>query len=61
MTYDQLVVPFGALLGRVGNTGNTREPHLHVHGRRPSTADGELALVTGARLMARSAARIASR
>lgn len=31
-------VPTGALLGRVGNTGNTGEPHLHVHAQRPGTA-----------------------
>lgn len=27
----------GAPLGRVGNTGNTSEPHLHVHAQRPGT------------------------
>ncbi len=25
------------LLGRVGNTGNTGEPHLHIHAQRPGT------------------------
>jgi murein DD-endopeptidase MepM/ murein hydrolase activator NlpD len=29
----------GELLGRVGNTGNTGEPHLHIHAQRPGTAD----------------------
>jgi hypothetical protein len=27
----------GAPLGRVGNTGNTSEPHLHIHAQRPGT------------------------
>jgi hypothetical protein len=27
----------GALLGRVGNAGNTSEPRLHIHAQRPST------------------------
>jgi len=27
-----------APLGRVGNSGNTSEPHLHVHAQRPGTA-----------------------
>lgn len=31
----QKVVP-GTLLGEVGNTGNTSEPHLHIHAQRPS-------------------------
>lgn len=26
----------GQLLGRVGNSGNTDEPHLHIHAERPS-------------------------
>ncbi|MGI9182408.1 MAG: hypothetical protein ACR2H9_18165 [Longimicrobiaceae bacterium] len=32
-------------LGRVGNSGNTTQPHLHIHGERGGTAtsilDGE--------------------
>lgn len=32
----------GELLGRVGNTGNTGEPHLHIHAQRPGTADAPL-------------------
>jgi hypothetical protein len=31
-------VDTGLLLGRVGNTGNTGEPHLHVHAQTPGTA-----------------------
>jgi hypothetical protein len=26
----------GAVLGRVGNSGNTNEPHLHIHAQRPA-------------------------
>lgn len=29
----------GQLVGQVGNTGNTGEPHLHVHAQRPGSAD----------------------
>ncbi len=32
----------GTLLGRVGNSGNTGEPHLHVHAQRPGTAEEPL-------------------
>lgn len=28
-------VAAGVWLGSVGNTGNTGEPHLHVHAQRP--------------------------
>lgn len=31
-------VSVGMPLGRVGNSGNTAEPHLHVHAQRPGTA-----------------------
>ena len=31
-------VAVGRLLGRVGNTGNTSEPHLHIHAQRVGTA-----------------------
>jgi len=31
-------VAVGRPLGTVGNTGNTNEPHLHVHAQRPGTA-----------------------
>ena len=27
----------GHVLGRVGNSGNTGEPHLHVHAQRPGS------------------------
>jgi hypothetical protein len=30
-------VALGQRLGRVGNTGNTGEPHLHIHAQRPGT------------------------
>jgi murein DD-endopeptidase MepM/ murein hydrolase activator NlpD len=30
-------VAAGALLGEVGNSGNTAEPHLHIHAQRPGT------------------------
>lgn len=29
--------PIGVALGRVGNSGNTGEPHLHIHAQRPGT------------------------
>lgn len=32
-------VPTGQPLGRVGNSGNTSEPHLHVHAVRAGAAD----------------------
>lgn len=33
-------VRVGDHLGQVGNSGNTTEPHLHIHGVRPSTGLG---------------------
>ena len=32
----------GQPLGRVGNTGNTGEPHLHIHAQRPGTEKAPL-------------------
>jgi hypothetical protein len=32
----------GQRLGRVGNTGNTGEPHLHIHAQRPGTEQAPL-------------------
>lgn len=32
------VVSVGDLLGRVGNSGNSGEPHLHIHAQRPAPA-----------------------
>jgi len=32
-------VAAGEVVGRVGNTGNTSEPHLHVHAQRPGTVE----------------------
>jgi hypothetical protein len=29
----------GVEVGRVGNSGNSDEPHLHIHAQRPGTAD----------------------
>ena len=36
----------GTLLGRVGNSGNSTEPHLHVHAVRGSETDPGAVLVT---------------
>jgi murein DD-endopeptidase MepM/ murein hydrolase activator NlpD len=33
------VIAAGDLLGRVGNSGNTSEPHLHVHAIRTGSGD----------------------
>jgi hypothetical protein len=35
-------VAAGQRVGRVGNTGNTNEPHLHIHAQRPGTAQAPL-------------------
>jgi hypothetical protein len=35
-------VKTGEALGRVGNSGNTNEPHLHIHAQRPGTPDEPL-------------------
>ena len=32
----------GAVVGAVGNSGNTGEPHLHVHAQRPGTSAAPL-------------------
>ena len=44
VTTDQQV-EVGQTLGQVGNSGNTGEPHLHIHAQRrgtqPTTLDGE--------------------
>ncbi len=37
-------VAAGDFLGRAGNSGNTSEPHLHIHAHRPSHIPGEPAL-----------------
>jgi len=31
-------VEVGQRLGRIGNSGNTGEPHLHIHAQRPGTS-----------------------
>jgi hypothetical protein len=35
-------VQVGAVVGQVGNSGNTNEPHLHVHAQRPAKDDAFL-------------------
>jgi hypothetical protein len=35
-------VAVGEPLGRVGNTGNTDEPHLHIHAQRPGTVEAPM-------------------
>ena len=30
-------VASGTMLGLVGNSGNSNEPHLHIHAQRPAT------------------------
>jgi hypothetical protein len=35
-------VRVGQPIGRVGNTGNTGEPHLHIHAQRPGSAGAPL-------------------
>lgn len=35
-------VATGAEIGRVGNSGNTTQPHLHIHVQRPGAADRPL-------------------
>lgn len=35
-------VDTGEPLGRVGNTGNTDEPHLHIHAQRPGSPDSPM-------------------
>jgi hypothetical protein len=41
VTNGQTVAP-GQLLGRIGNSGNTSQPHLHIHVERGGTADSIL-------------------
>lgn len=53
-------VATGEPLGRVGNTGNTGEPHLHIHAQRPGSTDmplgGEpLPITLGGRYLTRNA------
>jgi hypothetical protein len=36
------IVETGQRLGRVGNSGNTGEPHLHIHAQRPGSAAAPL-------------------
>ena len=32
----------GVVVGNVGNSGNTSEPHLHIHAQRPAESDAFL-------------------
>jgi len=51
-------VEVGQRIGRVGNSGNTGEPHLHLHAQRPGT---EAAPLGGDPLPVRIAGRFATR
>ena len=33
------LIEIGDLIGQVGNSGNTTEPHLHIHARQGGTLD----------------------
>ena len=53
-------IPPGASLGRVGNSGNSGEPHLHIHAQRPGSVEepisGEpVAVRLGGRYLVRNA------
>ena len=50
----------GQYLGQVGNTGNTNEPHLHIHAQLPGTAEepfsgAPIPIAFGGRYLARNA------
>ena len=54
------MVDAGQEVGRVGNTGNTDEPHLHIHAQRPGPPDAPLGgdplpVRLGGRYLARNA------
>lgn len=36
---EDIPVKTGDLIGQVGNSGNTSEPHLHIHARQGGTPD----------------------
>jgi hypothetical protein len=49
----------GTTIGNVGNSGNTNEPHLHIHAQRPAQGDAflsgdPLAIRLGGRFLARN-------
>lgn len=46
-------VTAGDFLGRVGNSGNTSEPHLHIHAQRPGRLPGEPATAVPLRFAGR--------
>jgi murein DD-endopeptidase MepM/ murein hydrolase activator NlpD len=37
----QQLMDAGAFIGLVGNSGNSNEPHLHVHAQRPAAGGHE--------------------
>lgn len=50
----------GTALGQIGNSGNTSEPHLHMHAQTPGSADAPLSgepihVTLGGRFVARNA------
>jgi murein DD-endopeptidase MepM/ murein hydrolase activator NlpD len=36
------LIKTGQAIAKIGNSGNTSEPHLHIHARKPSTSSSIL-------------------